>query len=166
MGFFLISGNLGDISKSCQDQLWCKKKKKKWQKVKYSIIQSVSAAEKDIGLKEIYLVNQFSPACQCWPVRRCGPCWRLCTCPHGGAPGRRRRPPRAAPSPCAGPEAGSCLEGETWADGRSPRPTFEPSRASAGAHPAASGCRWCRRRTPPGGGNMPPPVHGTDVVRI
>lgn len=114
----------------------------------------------------MYLVNQFSPACQRWPVRRRDPCWRLCTCPHDGARGWRRRPPRAAPSPCAGPAADSCLEGDTWDDGRSLQPAFGPSRASAGAHPAASSCQWCHRHRPPGGGNTPPPLHGTDVRRI
>lgn len=113
----------------------------------------------------MYLVNQFSPACQREPVRRRDPCCRLCTCPRDGAPGWRRRPPRAAPSPCAGPEAESCLEGDTWDDGKSLRPVSVPSRVSAGAHPAASSCRWCHRHRPPGGGNTPPPLHGTDVRR-
>lgn len=112
------------------------------------------------GCNIIYLVCQFAPGNQRWPQRRSHPCWKPCTCHHGGAPGWRRRPPRGAPSPCAGHRAGSCLGAVRWGVYRWPQPTFGPFLAFAATHPGAASCLCSRQHTRPSAGNMPPPVRG------
>lgn len=106
----------------------------------------------------IYLVGQSAPRKQCWLGRSCHPCWKPCTCQHGAVLDWRRRPPRGAPSPCAGPQAGSCpADVRSDADGW-PRPNSGPFLAFVSAHPAAANCLCSHQHMQPNAGSMLPPV--------